>query len=68
MHEKENNFIEVLIEKKSQVTVFLINGIKLSGVITASDNSTLYLQREQHTQLVYINAISTIMPIDPISL
>jgi len=68
MHEKENNFIEVLIEKKSQVTVFLINGIKLSGVITASDNSTLYLQREQHTQLVYKNAISTIMPIDPISL
>tara|TARA_B100001057_G_scaffold456366_1_gene503693 strand:- start:635 stop:841 length:207 start_codon:yes stop_codon:yes gene_type:complete len=68
MHEQENNFIEVLIEKKSQVTVFLINGIKLSGVITASDESTLYLQREQHTQLVYKNAISTIMPIDPISL
>ena len=68
MHEKENNFIEVLIEKKSQVTVFLINGIKLSGIITASDESTLYLQREQHTQLVYKNAISTIMPIDPISL
>ena len=68
MHEKENNFIEVLIEKKSQVTVFLINGIKLSGVITSSDESTLYLQREQHTQLVYKNAISTIMPIYPISL
>ena len=68
MHEQENNFIEVLIEKKSQVTVFLINGIKLSGVITASDEPTLYLQREQHTQLVYKNAISTIMPIDPISL
>jgi|TARA_X000000950_G_C13649614_1_gene551084 host factor-I protein len=68
MHEKENKFIETLINSKSQVTVFLINGIKLSGVITSSDETTLYLQREQHTQLVYKNAISTIMPIDPISL
>ncbi len=68
MNEKENKFIETLVESKSQITVFLINGIKLSGVITASDETTLYLQREQHTQLVYKNAISTIMPIDPISL
>ena len=68
MHEKENKFIETLINSKSQVTVFLINGIKLSGVITAMDESTLYLQRDQHTQLVYKNAISTIMPIDPVTL
>jgi host factor-I protein len=68
MHEQEDKFIQKLIDTKSQLTVFLINGIKLSGVITAMDESTLYLQREQHTQLVYKNAISTIMPIDPISL
>ncbi len=67
MHEKENKFIIKLIETKAQVTVFLINGIKLSGVITDNDESTLYLQRDQHTQLVYKNAISTIMPIDPVS-
>jgi|TARA_B100001093_G_C26337697_1_gene804648 host factor-I protein len=68
MHEQEDKFIKKLLDAKSQVTVFLINGIKLSGVITAMDESTLYLQREQHTQLVYKNAISTIMPIDPITL
>ncbi len=68
MHEQEDKFIQKLIDTQSQLTVFLINGIKLSGVITAMDESTLYLQREQHTQLVYKNAISTIMPIDPISL
>ncbi len=67
MHEQENKFITKLIDTKAQVTVFLINGIKLSGVITENDESTLYLQREQHTQLVYKNAISTIMPIDPVS-
>jgi host factor-I protein len=68
MHEQENKFIQKLIDTKAQLTIFLINGIKLGGVITAMDESTLYLQREQHTQLVYKNAISTIMPIDPISL
>ena len=68
MHEQEDKFIQKLIDTTAQVTVFLINGIKLSGAITAMDESTLYLQREQHTQLVYKNAISTIMPIDPISL
>ena len=68
MHEQENKFIKKLIDTKAQVTVFLINGIKLSGVITENDESTLYLQRDQHTQLVYKNAISTIMPIDPITL
>ena len=67
MHEQENKFIKKLIDTKAQVTVFLINGIKLSGVITENDESTLYLQRDQHTQLVYKNAISTIRPIDPVS-
>ena len=67
MHEQENKFIKKLIDTKAQLTVFLINGIKLSGVITENDESTLYLQRDQHTQLVYKNAISTIMPIDPVS-
>jgi host factor-I protein len=68
MHEQQDKFIQKLIDTNAQLTIFLINGIKLSGVITAMDESTLCLQREQHTQLVYKNAISTIMPIDPISL
>ena len=39
MHEKENKFIQKLIDTKAQVTVYLINGIKLSGVITAGNHS-----------------------------
>jgi len=68
MHEQQDKFIQKLIDTNAQLTIFLINGIKLSGVITTMDESTLCLKREQHTQLVYKNAISTIMPIDPISL
>ena len=68
MNENEAKFIKKLIDNNSQVTIFLINGVKLSGEITSVDDNTLNLKREKHTQLVYKNAISTIMPIDPINL
>ena len=68
MNENEAKFIKTLIDNNSQVTIFLINGVKLSGEITSVDENTLNLKREKHTQLVYKNAISTIMPIDPINL
>ena len=68
MNDNETKFIKTLIDNNSQVTIFLINGVKLSGEITSVDDNTLNLKREKHTQLVYKNAISTIMPIDPIQL
>jgi host factor-I protein len=68
MKDNETNFIQTLIDGNAQVTIFLINGVKLSGEITSSDLETLNLKRDKHTQLVYKNAISTIMPIDPIQL
>lgn len=68
MKDNEAKFIQTLIDGNAQVTIFLINGVKLSGEITSVDDSTLNLKRDKHTQLVYKNAISTIMPIDPIEL
>jgi len=50
------------------VTVFLVNGVKLQGVVTWFDNFSLLLKRETHIQLVYKHAISTIMPGGPLSL
>ena len=68
MKYNETKFIQTLIDGKAQVTIFLINGVKLSGEITSYDDTTLNLKRDRHTQLVYKNAISTIMPIEPIDL
>ena len=68
MNENEEKFIQNLIDGGLQVTIFLINGVKLSGSITSVDDNTLNLKRDKHTQLVYKNAISTIMPIEPIEL
>lgn len=50
------------LKKISSVTVFLINGVKLQGIITWFDENSLLLRRDGHTQLIYKHAVSTIMP------
>lgn len=56
------NFLNEIKENKTPVTVFLTNGVKLQGLITALDEDALLLKRDGHTQLVYKHSISTIMP------
>ncbi len=58
----QNDFLNDIKENKIAVTVFLINGVKLQGVITWFDEGSLLLRRDGHTQLVYKHAVSTIMP------
>ncbi|HAU76140.1 MAG TPA: RNA chaperone Hfq, partial [Agrobacterium sp.] len=48
--------------------IFLINGVKLTGVVTAFDNFCELLRRDDHAQLVYKHAISTIMPGQPMQM
>ncbi|MBO1359630.1 RNA chaperone Hfq [Acetobacter sacchari] len=53
---------------KAPVTIFLVNGVKLQGVITWFDAETVLLRRDGHTQLVYKHAISTVMPLVPVNI
>jgi host factor-I protein len=46
----------------------LVNGVKLQGIITWFDNFCVLLRRDGHSQLVYKHAISTVMPVTPVSL
>ena len=70
--DKSRNLQEVFLNnvRKSHVavTVFLVNGVKLQGIITWFDNFSILLKRDQHVQLVYKHAISTIMPVSPVQL
>ena len=61
-------FLNYLRKNKTPSTVFLINGVKLQGIVTWFDNFSLLLRRESHVQLVYKHAVSTIMPNSPIQL
>ncbi len=72
MSEKSQNVQDVFLnhvrKSKNPVTVFLVNGVKLQGIITWFDNFSVLLRRDGHTQLVYKHAISTVMPSGPIQL
>jgi host factor-I protein len=66
MSEKTQNVQDVFLnhirKNKIPVTVFLINGVKLQGVVSSFDNFCLLLRRDGHVQLVYKHAVSTVMP------
>ena len=72
MADKSQNVQDVFLnhvrKAKTPVTVFLVNGVKLQGIITWFDNFSMLLRRDGHTQLVYKHAISTVMPGAPIQL
>lgn len=66
MTEKNNGlqdlFLNSLRKSKTPVTMFLVKGVKLQGVVTWFDNFSVLLRRDGQSQLVYKHSISTIMP------
>jgi RNA chaperone Hfq len=64
----QDAFLNHVRKIKVPVTIFLINGVKLQGIITWFDSFCVLLRRDGQSQLVYKSAISTIMPAQPISL
>jgi host factor-I protein len=72
MAEKVNNlqdmFLNGLRRSKTPVTMFLVKGVKLQGIITWFDNFSVLLRRDGQAQLIYKHAISTIMPAQPMAL
>src|SRR3954451_9073563 len=66
MPDKVNNlqalFLNALRRSKTPVTMFLVKGVKLQGIVTWFDNFSVLLRRDGQSQLIYKHAISTIMP------
>jgi host factor-I protein len=58
----QDQFLNSIRRSKSPVTIFLVKGVKLQGVVTWFDPFSLLLRRDGNAQLVYKHAISTIMP------
>ena len=70
--EKSQNVQDVFLnhirKNKMPVTIFLVNGVKLQGIVNWFDNFSVLLRRDAHSQLVYKHAISTVMPAGPVQL
>src|SRR5882672_9655431 len=64
----QDTFLNHVRRNKTPLTIFLINGVKLQGIVTWFDNFCVLLRRDGHSQLVYKHAISTIMPGAPLQL
>ena len=64
----QDTFLNHVRKSKIPLTIFLVNGVKLQGVVTWFDNFCVLLRRDGHSQLVYKHAISTIMPGHPVQL
>ena len=60
----QDHFLNSVRRAKLPVTIFLVKGVKLQGVVTWFDAFSLLLRREGASQLVYKHSISTIMPAD----
>jgi host factor-I protein len=71
MDKKQNlqdTFLNAVRKQKTPLTIFLVNGVKLQGVVSWFDNFCVLLRRDGQMQLVYKHAISTVMPGAPVQL
>jgi len=70
--QKSSNLQDIFLNRarrdKVAVTLFLMNGYQLRGVVTGFDAFTVVLTTENRQQIIYKHAISTIAPVHPVSL
>jgi host factor-I protein len=64
----QDTFLNACRKNKAPLTIYLVSGIKLQGIITWFDNFCVLLRRDGNSQLVYKHAISTISPSVPVTL
>ena len=65
MSQKENlqeRFLNIVRKNKTSLTLYLVSGVKLQGIVKAFDNFCLLLRRNGQSQIVYKHAIATILP------
>ena len=67
-HNLQDAFLNQLRRERTNITVFLVNGFQMHGVIRAYDGFTVVLDSDGRQQLIYKHAISTIIPPRPVEL
>jgi host factor-I protein len=68
---KNQNLQDIVLNSvrisRQQITVFLVNGFQLRGVVMGFDSFTVVLDSDNKQQLIYKHAISTIVPAHPVT-
>jgi host factor-I protein len=61
-------FLDTVVAGQVPVTVFLVNGVRLSGILVGHDSFTLWLLGAGTTQTIFKRAVSTIATLAPLNL
>lgn len=64
----QDTFLNQVRKDNIPVTIYLVNGFQLKGLIRGFDNFTIVIDSDGRQQLVYKHAISTFTPLKPVSL
>lgn len=64
----QDAFLNQVRKDSNPVTIFLVNGFQLKGMVKGFDNFTVILEQDGKQQMVYKHAISTIAPLKPINM
>lgn len=64
----QEQFLKAVRQDHATVTVFLMNGFQLRGVVTGYDNYAVIVQSDGRQNMIYKHAISTISPAAPVRL
>ena len=64
----QDAFLNQVRKEKSLVTIYLVNGFQIKGLVKGFDNFTVIVELEGRQQLVYKHAISTVAPLKPINI
>lgn len=64
----QDNFLNIARRDRLTVTMFLMNGFQLHGVVKGFDGFTVVLDSDGKQQLIYKHAISTIVPPRPLDI
>lgn len=64
----QDTFLNQLRKESIPVTVYLTNGFQIRGIVRAFDNFTIVIDSDGRQQMIYKHAISTFMPVRPVSL
>ena len=64
----QDRFLRQLSLERIPVTLFLVNGFQIRGVVTGSDSFSVFMLSDGNQEMIYKHAISTIMPAEPVRL
>jgi host factor-I protein len=68
IHRLQDTFLDHLLRRRTPVTIFLANGVRLQGVVAGFDAFCVLLERDGEQQIVYKHSITTTVPAYPVDL